>query len=186
MATLSTNAPKRSIAHHHAELAQSVVQSKEKRVGPDGMYESHFVVMASRPKAYHGCIDNKYCSTAQFSTASYGRPPSRLILDATKGVLVLSSSLILLPFRLMSLAFGLWGHHDRRLRSTSENSTCSRLSREVAVEPMMYCGYPIHPLQTWGVCLLLLLVHNYRAAQRRMNGNDSRSQSISKRATTAW
>lgn len=155
-------APERSIAHHHAELAQSVVQSKEKRVGSDGMYESHFVVMASKKSREKK--DAATSSTSSQLTTAYGKPPSRLILDATKGVLVLSSSLILLPFRLMIVAFGLWGNESGQRydahRKEHLQSTVKR--RGGRTNDVLWLSDS--PIADSGSALLLLLVHNYRAA----------------------
>lgn len=155
-------APDRSIVHHHAGLARSVVQAKGEKMGSDGMYESHLVVMACKPsltlasqardldnKALQLVVNNKKTSTS-------------LILDATKGVLVLSSSIILLPFRLMSLALGLWGHRHRKgydqarqryLRSSMQSP--NRRTRDV----MWLSESPLADLSS---CLFLLLVNNHR------------------------
>jgi len=164
-------APERSIAHHHAELAHSVVQTKEKRVGPDGMYESHFVVMASRPKL--STEKSTSASSSTQLTSSYGKPPSQLILDATRGVLVLSSSLILLPFRLMSLAFGLWGHHDQDYDQNRKQHLQSTVKRQGGrTNDVLWLSDS--PIADSGSVLLLLLVHNYRASGNgtRKNGSN--------------
>lgn len=147
-------APERSIAHHYSELAQSVVQTKEKRVGPDGMYESHVVVMASRPTSA------VVPSTTTQLARSYAKPPSRVIWDATRGVLVLSTSLIMLPFRLMSLAFGLWSHPtDHAYDQARKNHMMTTKSRRTN-DVLWLSSSPVADLTS---ALLLLLVHNYRA-----------------------
>jgi hypothetical protein len=169
-------APERSIAHHYAQLATSVVQSKEKQVGPDGMYESHFVVMASRPKppTKSKSPNSASSSTSTTHLSAYGKPPSQLILDVTRGVLILSSSLILLPFRFLSLALGLWHHHSNRdddshdaVRKRHLQSTVK--SRGRTNDVLWLSDSPIADLAS---VLLLLLVHNYRAPPR----NDGRKQ----------
>lgn len=109
-------APVRSIAFHTTELAESVVQIKGERRGADGMYESHLVVAACAPPKPGGQTD----SATTLSTSSHERYGSshghfkpNVFLDPLKGVLVLSSSIILLPFRLMSLALSLFHHREK-------------------------------------------------------------------------
>jgi hypothetical protein len=105
-------APERSIAFHNTELAESVCQVRGERRGADGMYESHLVVAACAPPK-PGQTDVSSTSLSISSHNDYRShlyrhsSKSNVFLDATKGVLVLSSTIILLPFRLMSLALGL-------------------------------------------------------------------------------
>jgi hypothetical protein len=104
-------APEKSIASHNTELAESVVQVKGERRGADGMYESHLVVAACAPPK-PGQTDTSL-SLSSSSHHSHGHFKSNVFLDATKGVLVLSSSIMLLPFRLMSLALSLFHHREK-------------------------------------------------------------------------
>ena len=104
--------PEKSIAHHISQLALSVVQAKGEKQAADGMYENHQIVMATAPQYASGEATGAGPEdVVRHSSATSSS--SKLILDATKGVLVLSSKIILLPFRLMSLAFGLWGHKEK-------------------------------------------------------------------------
>jgi len=104
-------APAKSIQYHSNEIAAQVVAAKGEKRSADGLYESHWVVQAEAPMI----------SPEPHAAASSANEPqpllrrtsssSKAILDATRGALVLSSQIILLPFRLMSLALQLWGHH---------------------------------------------------------------------------
>lgn len=150
-------APPRSIAHHFAELAHSVVQAKGEKVGPDGMFESHLVVMAERPGAHsHSDMARRSSGTDLHHHHVYlDRPPSRMLLAATK-------SLILLPFRLVSLAFNLWGHHGREHGKDYDETRKSHMqtSRRRTNDVLWLTDSPIADL---GSSLFLLLTHNYRA-----------------------
>jgi hypothetical protein len=108
-------APVRSIAFHNTELAESVVQIKGERRGADGMYESHLVVAACAPPkpGQTDAATTLSTSSSHEHYGSHGHFKSNVFLDPLKGVLVLSSSIILLPFRLMSLALSLFHHREK-------------------------------------------------------------------------
>jgi hypothetical protein len=163
-------APERSIAHHYSELTQSVVQTKEKRVGPDGMYESHLVVMASTRLATSAQIPSTTTTTQLVS--SNAKPPSRFIWDATRGILVLSSSLIMLPFRLMTLAFGLWSHHSHDYQYDQARKQHMKTSSKRTNDVLWLSNSPVADL---GNSLLLLLVHNCRAKSKIDEANPFRA-----------
>lgn len=152
--------PGRSIAFHNTELAESVVQAKGERRGADGMYESHLVVAACAPTTSRVGPDGTSLA-ADHGSGYHPHSKSNVFLDATKGVLVLSSSIILLPFRLMSLALGLWGHHrekgyDQAHRRQMQASFQSNRTKDV----LWLTKSPIADLSS---CLLLLLTNNDRA-----------------------
>ena len=190
--------PSRSISAHHIELATMVAQhARGERVGPDGMYETHAIVMAQSPQldargkpiapsssssasssaaaagvnggggvaggASHlpqhmadgisstaasaaasssalevksGSADPNYVprtsadgALSALHVAALRRGPTRAFVDATRGVLHLSSTLLLLPFRLMSLALTLFG----RWWSSSRGSPATRTWRRIGV-----------------------------------------------------
>jgi hypothetical protein len=107
-------APDRSIAFHNTELAESVVQIKGERRGADGMYESHLVVAAcAPPKPGQTDAATTLSTSSHDHYGSHGHFKSNAFFDATRGVLVLSSSIILLPFRLVSLALSLFHHREK-------------------------------------------------------------------------
>jgi hypothetical protein len=185
-------APEKSIQYHSCTLARQVVMAKGEKVGPDGMYETHLVVDACAPTPFQNgssssnlaAIDSSSSSTPQnqntpilsssasspFSRTMVKRQPSsKAILDATRGVLVISSQIILLPFRLMTLALGLWGLHDLQrmgggrsydqvyklnIRKRNFHGKKSR-TRDV----LWLTDSPVADLST---TLLLLLIHNER------------------------
>jgi Dyggve-Melchior-Clausen syndrome protein len=128
-------APPRSLAHMYYILAQNAVTLSPQggggegvggeKPGPDGMYESYMVVQATAPESKKSVQENDIPGAGSGESSSalglgvgqqstltrHGaghHPSSRgsLILDATKGVLTISGSIFLLPFRLMSLVYG--------------------------------------------------------------------------------
>ena len=112
-------APERSLSHYYFILAQTAVSQKGgEKPGPDGMYESHMIVQATAPKTNGMDGEDPNANGDQLvphngmgkaTTAIAPRRSSEshnVIIDATKGVLVLSGKIILLPFRLVSLVVG--------------------------------------------------------------------------------
>jgi len=160
------SAPQRSIAQHNAELAKQVVMAKGERMGADGMYENHMIVMACAPQGHEisdgtepGGSANASMAGAQASKAL--RRNSNLLLDATKGVLVLSSTIILLPFRLVRLAIGLWGNkekgYDQAHRKMLQSSfQPSNLTKDV----LWLSDSPVADLAS---SVMLLILNNERA-----------------------
>jgi hypothetical protein len=220
------HSPPRSISYHHAELAQSVVQARNERIGPDGMYEHYAIVMAENSAAHaensksssrHGSVIATFRkrghgealrqvraglsrqSAAHGAAAAtvhggrgsiQGRSPAKLILDATKGVLVLSSTLILLPFRLMSLALGLWGnrHHHYHLADGHDKATQARLLElsgpsDRTNNVLWLSDSPIADL---GSALFLILLNNHRVARGGSNENNPFRREISSLDDNRW
>ena len=162
-------APPKSIAHHLSSLAHSVVQAKGELLGKDGMYESHLVVHAYSPESatHETTATSSHALTAGGPGSSAAlttrRNSSNLLLDATKGVLVLSSTIILLPFRLVSLALGLWGHahskekgYDQAHKQRFKAANSLLLTKDV----LWLSNSLVADLAS---CVLLLLLHNDRA-----------------------
>jgi len=111
------SAPEKSIQYHACALAEQVVTAKGEKKSGDGLYESHWIVQAAAPPPQHEHPSLDLPSTTSSTThhhpnALLRRSSSKkALLDATRGALVLSSQILLmLPFRLMSLALHLWGH----------------------------------------------------------------------------
>lgn len=107
-------APERSIAHYYYMMAHSAVASKGRQMvrSPDGMYESHLVVQAAAPNLGIN-LEEKAGDGAGTESTLHDQNQNQnqvqqhnIILDTTKGVLTLSSKIVLLPFRLVSLVFG--------------------------------------------------------------------------------
>ena len=145
--------PERSIAFHHALLKSSLVTE---RLGADGMYESHHVVHARAPTA------NEVVNTTMQPHHQNADKKHNLLLDATKGVWVLSSSLILLPFRLVSLALGLWGHKDKYDQTHKEHMKAA-LKPSRTKDVLWLTHSPVGDL---AVSLMMLLINNHRANDR--------------------
>ena len=123
--------PPRSTTRHHCEMTESVIRAKGDRLCADGMYETHEIVMAespplSEPKdghpTIHGNSSGHRTGAGRVSVTTAQQGKRSVLFDATRGVLVLSSKLILLPFRLMTLALSLLGrgHHTKGALSQQE------------------------------------------------------------------
>ena len=157
------------------------------RMGSDGMYETHLIVSASRPvdKNTSSPTDedaleeqqrrrnsvlalatgSSSLSRALTATTTHSKA-SNLILDATKGVLVLSSTIILLPFRLMSLALGLWAashaHRKEKGYDQAHRQHLLQLQSRLTKDVLWLSDSPVADLSS---CLLLLFTNNERASQ---------------------
>lgn len=154
-------APPSSIAHYYHSMALAAVSMQGgESVGQDGMYESYKVVQAVAPEP------EKANAQLNGDTGKHEIQPHKptghhLILDATKGAFVLGSSIILLPFRLMRLVFGVIASsqkgrndHTKAIARKFSSGSSSR-TRDV-----LWLSESI--LSDLGSCLLLLLVKNYR------------------------
>jgi hypothetical protein len=172
------SAPDKSLAKHHNWLVQSIVHargvdhSSAVPLGPDGMYESsHAVVNACAPLATANSAVMSTSGAASSSLALTNRSHSKLLLDATKGVISLSSSIIFLPFRLLSLAIGLFSLHSHRDR---RNPSYDQLYRQILEQHHKVSpgGFLLTKDALWlsespvgdlASCLLLLVIHNERS-----------------------
>jgi hypothetical protein len=164
-------APKQSIQHHHCTLLQHVVEAKGGSMGHDCMYESHFLVHATIPEKTEA-VHDEHALTRSGNTGTLSRSfrSNRALLDATRGVLVLSSQIILLlPLRLMSLALSLWGlHHPNHPGNKLHDSTFTdhikqqyRANTQRRTRDVLFLS--TSPLADLSTSLLLLLTNNERA-----------------------
>ena len=154
------SAPPQSIAYHSNQLVESIIAAKGDKVGPDGMYETHVVVNAEKPQAQNDPKTERSSSSAT-TAIIVRRSSSNLLLDATKGVFMLSSSLILLPFRLMTLALRFLRasggpEYDQLKKQHIKAATQNRRTNDV----LWLTKSPIADLSS---SLLLILAHNFRA-----------------------
>ena len=146
--------PKRSIASHHVDLTKSIVQQlSDMAIAPDGMYESHSLVMSTLPTGESirkqsqlpippsatpsnlGLNEKQSSTTIALGTddnvgiTSSGHVPgtittrtsSKLLLPL-RSIILLSSSLFLLPIRLVKLAFRVIGKGGQRVLLGNKNS----------------------------------------------------------------
>ena len=137
-------APERSISRYYYILAQSAVDFKGgEKPGQDGLYENYMVVQATAPSedtvpSQNGTTgnksdDNKFKQGSGNSTTQTTR--NSFIVDTTKGILILSGSIIYLPFRLLNLMYGVFttnnknGSHDLDRAMTMRKLTTSKYSR---------------------------------------------------------
>jgi hypothetical protein len=157
--------PARSIQQHACALAAQVVAAKGEKRQADGMYENYLVVTAcsvSKPVLESNNRGNNGTST-DLTVRHRHTTTAAALLDATKGVLVLSSSIIMLPFRLMSLALGLWNSssnnkgydqvHKKQLQSSLQHQSRTK-------DVLWLTESPVADLSS---CLFLLLINNERA-----------------------
>ena len=145
--------PKRSIASHYVELTQSIAnQLPNMNIAPDGMYESHTVVMSTLPAADEseqqsqssgqnvtrleldekqaasstsialGTDDDVGLSSPGHVSGTVSTKSSSKLLLPIRSILLLSSSLFLLPIRLIKLAFQVIGHGGHRALRASKSS----------------------------------------------------------------
>lgn len=152
----------RSIAEHNASLVKSVVAAKGERLGEDGMYENYAIVQACAPTSGVEAETAEESTVTSTSQTTVARHRSNLLFDATRGVLVLSSNIILLPFRLMSLALGLWGHKEKEYDQAHRKNIQSHLHAHLTKDALWLSDSPLADLAS---CLLLLVTNNERAAE---------------------
>lgn len=128
--------PQRSIANHFKEMAEMVAQEvKNEKLGPDGMYENYAIVMANAPDHIkklkgNGSVGNDTDNgTEDLQQTLYKSNSSstRIILDSTKKMIHISSSLLLLPIRLLTIALRALGQSQKLIGSGKGNETDSKL-----------------------------------------------------------
>lgn len=110
--------PNRSIAGHAAEMAKMLATDvKGEKVDSDCLFENHAIVCASTPKqgVHEKSIVDRTNLTLSERQVLPHRTSSRVLIDATNKVLTVSTSLLLLPFRLMVLALKALGQSPHLL-----------------------------------------------------------------------
>jgi len=124
-------------------MAQIIAQEvKSEKVGLDGMYENHAIVMATAPSHTHphsGDNDDElklgdvkiHESGLKQAGIRYQRSSSSsasgIILDSTKMMIHMSSSLLLLPIKLLVVALRALGQLHNLLGSGKRNEHDSKL-----------------------------------------------------------
>ena len=157
--------PRRSIAFHYVDLPKSIAQQMTNLVvAPDGMYESHSIVMASAPlrgknKVALTTIGSSAVSPVRPPSLSQGKAdtanqmqqnsaislgtddavelsspghvswnaPSSMLLRPIRSILLLSSSFLFLPVRLVRLALNLLGPSQRHSITESDHLILQQL-----------------------------------------------------------
>jgi Dyggve-Melchior-Clausen syndrome protein. len=190
--------PERSISHHVQIMADMIAtQVKQDKMGKDGMYETHTIVMANAP----GCTpqwsledgngdgdvndDGNNSTDVQESSIhdryyNTMRSSSGMILDSTKKVIHLSSTLILLPIRLLVVALralrnsqkllgvGKALDYDSKLAELQSLYNSGRMGSTVddSMHPSLtndVLWLSDSPMADLGACLFLILTNNHRA-----------------------
>ena len=155
------SAPARSIQQHASQLANQVVAAKGEKPGADGMYENHLIVTACSTPTTTVSVGETTKDLVTTQQHRHHGVSATAILDATKGVLVLSSSIILLPFRLMSLAIGLWKAGGKEYDQMHKKHLQSSLKHSNRTKDVLWLTES--PVADLASCLLLLLINNERA-----------------------
>mmetsp|Transcript_12372 Transcript_12372/g.17843 ORF Transcript_12372/g.17843 Transcript_12372/m.17843 type:complete len:946 (-) Transcript_12372:3-2840(-) len=171
--------PPNSIASHHLNLLQSLVESRGEKPGVDGLYENHAIVLAHAPKLpqeddesneeqsmtnpsigygpsleqHPTAIVSRISSTIEVLTSSR----AGILVKATKGVLKASSRILLIPYRLVKIAVATIGLFHGHSEFDQEYS----MLHSVSTRDVIWLSDS--PLSDLGWSVLLLLTHNYRA-----------------------
>jgi Dyggve-Melchior-Clausen syndrome protein len=146
-------APLDSVSYHMTKLVESIVSSKRGKIGCDGMYETYIAVHAERPAV----MKKQNQGDTSDSTALSERVSSSLIINASKGVWVLSSSLILLPLRLVKMALGLLRFRGEHRENEPFKDCVPKKRRTNSV-----FWLTTSPIADLSASLLLILLHNSR------------------------
>ena len=191
-------APERSIQYYYGQLSQSIVQAATSHdnqsytLGRDGMYESHLVVMAEAPAQLpvnsivaHASSQHNNHQQRQLVQQQQQQQHSYL-LDATKGVLTLSSTIILLPFRLLSLALHLLQHHQLQSKRGNNNNhqyeAHYRQARQHQQQSLWskpdVLWLSKSPLADLAASWVLLLLNNQRAPQEENDIDETISVAV--------
>ena len=205
--------PERSIAAHLRDMVEIIAQDvKGEKIGPDGMYENHAIVMARAPLIGNdgsGSGDGKSGSVGDASSHQNGgnrgtggrrgdfgrrRSAPKVIMDATNTVIHISSSLLLLPFRLMSLALRALGHPQQFLLRGSKASDSSGTVDDAKLAQLQ-AAYGARggsdssiasptsdvlwisdsPVADLGCSIFLILANNYRASNNELGADGGHS-----------
>lgn len=180
------SAPERSIAHYYYILAKSAVDAKGgEKPGPDGLYENYMVVQAVSPNSASLTSDNDATENiSDFISATNsvgilndnrhvmgnGKTPKKrnnLIVDTTKGILTLSESIIFLPFRLMSLVYGVFTDSNKEGSSDLNRATIMKElanARYSRTRDVLWLSDSL--LADLGCSLILLLASNNRNGEK--------------------
>jgi hypothetical protein len=185
--------PQRSIAAHLRDMVYTIARDvKGEKIGTDGMFESHTIIMARAPQddktGENGDAGIKAGDNQGYPQASSSRGPIRhrsapkVIMDATNKVIHLSSSLFLLPFRLMTLALRALGHPEQYLLRSVKGSGERYDDVKIAQLQAAYgarggsndsMASPTNdvlwisdsPVADFGTSIFLILTNNYRAGE---------------------
>ena len=201
--------PRNSIASHYVNLTKAIAQQMTDLVtSNDGMYEDPFVVMAASPnhkshqdsstsalslqETTDDTIDNNFTtislgtddSVALSSKGHVSGDPSSLnkrsiILQPIRSILLLSSTVLLLPIRLVRLAFTVLGRKQQAILpnevSKDDHSlfqqiqaNCEKSSWNKTNNILLLTDSPVADL---GTALILLVSNNYRA--QTVNGRNA-------------
>eukprot|EP00538_Stauroneis_constricta_P004198 CAMPEP_0119570612 /NCGR_PEP_ID=MMETSP1352-20130426/43701_1 /TAXON_ID=265584 /ORGANISM="Stauroneis constricta, Strain CCMP1120" /LENGTH=860 /DNA_ID=CAMNT_0007620281 /DNA_START=252 /DNA_END=2834 /DNA_ORIENTATION=- len=166
-------APKGSIAHYMYELSWRIARSTKESMAKDGIYDSSHIVIASQ-NARLLEKGGSSTSTARQQKGKHASLPGdqhhndisehehSMISDATSSILRLSSSVVLLPVRLVQLVIGLLG--KGQLSSSSALLLDSRFSSHAAGSHMSeeVLWITESPVADVSMCIFVLLGNNLR------------------------
>lgn len=162
--------PHRSIAGHAAEMAKMLATDvKGEKVDSDGLFENYAIVCASASK--QGVHDKSNVDRTNLTPSERKvlphRTSSRVLIDATNTVLTVSTSLLLLPFRLMVFALKALGQSPPLLGGgsiTMEDIKRKELRASVEVSPTNdVLWISDSPIADLGTALFLIYSNIFRA-----------------------
>ena len=165
--------PKRSITACHTDLLKSMIHSRGETPGPDGLYENHRIVSAEAPQ---GLIERSLLKEQEHKDTFVNDDMTEnvsVISTTTRGVLSISTSLLLIPWRLMRLAIstiGNFGVRGYELLGGGDHWQ-HQLLQDDTKEVLWLSESPLADL---GSCLFLLFCHNQRFVNSS-NTNNFRS-----------
>jgi len=150
-------APPKSIQNHNRHLVEQVVAAKGIKPGVDGLYDTQQVVISDA-----ATVAKSEVKVVEVGSSTNSRGNAKVLLDATKGVLILSSSIILLPFRLMSLALGLLGGGATKspMKESKKHSQSPFAAHSKRTKDVLWITQS--PLADLASSLLLLFINNER------------------------
>mmetsp|Transcript_26809 Transcript_26809/g.53604 ORF Transcript_26809/g.53604 Transcript_26809/m.53604 type:complete len:978 (+) Transcript_26809:99-3032(+) len=201
--------PRRSIASHYVELTKAVAhQMTDLVLSNDGMYEDSCIVMAAAPKNEQNDASSSTSAvplqttsndkTHNLTTVALGTDDSvalsskghvsgdvsslkrrSIVLQPIRSILLLSSTVLLLPIRLVRLAFTVLGRKQHAILpgdvSKDDHSlfqqiqtNCEKSSWNKTNNILLLTDSPIADLST---ALILLVTNNYRA--QSVNGRNA-------------
>jgi len=179
--------PKNSISFHHMSLLKYLVESnREEKPGADGMYENHRIVLArspSRKSNKRSSQRNSIVSSDSFDSddelLEKSGSTAQLIIDATRGVLRFSSTILMLPLRLVRLAASTIGLFGVGSEVNDFHSVQSIGKKDVI-------WITDSPIADIGCCILLLVNHNTRAKKGNREFLNSFRLSLSSLEDNRW
>ena len=151
--------PPQSLAAHHTHLLHTIVSSQFLKKF-DGYSDRSDIVQAFCPS------NANYQPTQDEILKHQLYPPQSILLDATRGVIQVSSKILVLPFRILFLVLFFWNpSQSNNLQLTQDNEYPNNT-------PQKFLWISYSPICDLGVSLLLLVTQNYCQQQHQNHYRD--------------